>query len=573
MGDNQPLTRADLEGLTTAIHATNTAINATNTTIANLTNQIGALLAGRPRRDRNVNPPPHNRPNPSVHSSSSSESENDEEANPPRNDPDYRMKADIPYFHGNVGVEDFLDWQIEVDRFFEIMEIPEHKQVKMVAFRLKSTAVVWWDRLTTQRQRQRKGPVRSWRRMKQLMSDRFLPEDYEQILYRMYLDCSQGSKSVSEYTTEFIRLSDRNEIGETEGQRVARYTNGLKVSLQEKIGLQTAWTVAEASSLAMKAELIEKSGRKSISYRQSQEIGESSTGAKEFDVPRNTNPPPKTPTSNPNGGSQLKATLPKNPNPYAKPTGTKCYRCGLPGHKSNECPNRKTVGLVEDGGSEDSDYEGAEFAEEDLSKKINIVVQRVLLAPKEDGQRNNLFRSHCSVNNKVCDLIIDNGSCENLVSQKLVDYLKLPTEPLDTPYSLGWVKHGPQVRISRTCKVPISIGKHYKEDVLCDVLDMSSCHILLGRPWQYDNDVMYKGRDNVMIFHWGEHKIAITPVSRFEKNTKKKKDNCLIVGMNSGSSSFEVEETDTGQNENRAPLMSARAARALARAASHLSTT
>ncbi|KAJ9536092.1 hypothetical protein OSB04_un000730 [Centaurea solstitialis] len=468
------------------------------------------------------------------------------------------MKVDIPYFHGNVGVEDFLDWQIEVDRFFKIMEIPEHKQVKMVAFRLKSTAAVWWDRLTTQRQRQRKGPVRSWRRMKQLMSDRFLPEDYKQILYRMYLDCSQGSRSVFEYTTEFIRLSDRNEIGETEGQRVARYTNGLK-----KIGLQTAWTIAEASNLAMKAGLIEKSGRKTNSYRYSQELSESSTGAKEFDIPRNTNPPPKTPISNPTGGSQLKATPLKNPNLYAKPTGTKCYRCSLPGHKSNECPNRKTVGLVEGEGSEDDDYDGVEFAEKDLSEKINIVVQR---------RRRKMVNATIS-----SDLIVrSTTSCENLVSQKLVDYLKLPTEPLDTPYSLGWVKEGPQLKVSRTCKVPISIGKHYKEDVLCDVLDMNTCHVLLGRPWQYGNDVTYKGRDNVMIFRWGEHKIAMSPVSRFERNTKKKKGDCLITAMNSRSSSLEVEETDTDPYEeesDRAKLKQARAAKVPSRAASRLTTT
>jgi hypothetical protein len=48
-------------------------------------------------------------------------------------------------------------------------------------------------------------------------------------------------------------------------------------------------------------------------------------------------------------------------------------------------------------------------------------LQRLLLASKEEGQRKNLFKTHCSVKNKVCDMIVDNGSTENLVSQKLVD--------------------------------------------------------------------------------------------------------------------------------------------------------
>jgi len=72
-----------------------------------------------------------------------------------------------------MGVEEFLDWEIDVDRLFDVMDVPESKQVKMVANRLRSTATVWWDRLVVQRRRQRKNPIRTWRRMKQLMLERF----------------------------------------------------------------------------------------------------------------------------------------------------------------------------------------------------------------------------------------------------------------------------------------------------------------------------------------------------------------------------------------------------------------
>ncbi|KAJ9552803.1 hypothetical protein OSB04_016848 [Centaurea solstitialis] len=338
------------------------------------------------------------------------------------------MNTDIPYFHGNVGVEEFFDWQIEVDRFFEIMEITDHKQVKMVAFRLKSTAAVWWDRLTTQHQRQRKGPVRSWRRMKQLMSDRFLPEDYEQILYRMYLECAQEKSTRSSYR---------------------RYT-------------------AQTSTDAFSSN---PDKGKSVITRST---------PKDFDPPRTT--------------TAAKPPAAKPVNPYAKPSAPTCYHCGLPGHKSNECTNRRTAGLVE---GEDKEYEGADFAEEDFEEEKVNIVQLVLLTPKEDGQRKNLFRSYCSINKKICNLIVDNGSCENLVAQKLVDHLGLSTQPYKSPYALGWVKKGPQARVTQVCKVPLSIGKYYKEDMLCDVLDMDTCHIFLGRPWQYDNNVTHKGRDNV----------------------------------------------------------------------------
>ena len=99
---------------------------------------------------------------------------------------DYRMKVELPSFNGNVSIEEYLDWVSEVEKFFDYMGTVDKKHVCLVAYKLKGGASAWRDRVQLNRTRERKLPIRSWRRMKRLMADQFLPPDYQQELFRQY---------------------------------------------------------------------------------------------------------------------------------------------------------------------------------------------------------------------------------------------------------------------------------------------------------------------------------------------------------------------------------------------------
>lgn len=61
--------------------------------------------------------------------------------------------------------------------------------------------------------------------------------------------------------------------------------------------------------------------------------------------------------------------------------------------------------------------------------------------------------------------------------------------------------------VTETCKVPISIGRFYQDEVKCDVIEMDASHMLLGRPWQHDVDTLHNGKGNTISFKWNTHHV------------------------------------------------------------------
>jgi len=58
--------------------------------------------------------------------------------------------------------------------------------------------------------------------------------------------------------------------------------------------------------------------------------------------------------------------------------------------------------------------------------------------------------------------------------------------------------------------VKFSIGK-YKDKVLCDVIPMEACHILLGRPWQFDRKTTHHGHTNEITLQHHSKTFALHP--------------------------------------------------------------
>ena len=113
----------------------------------------------------------------------------------------------------------------------------------------------------------------------------------------------------------------------------------------------------------------------------------------------------------------------------------KCFCCLGVGHIASQCPNKRIMiarvdGEVEIESEEDDDLmPSLEDACDDNVKYLvegESLVARLALSSqvKEDDmeqQRENSFHTRCHINNKVCSMIIDGGSCTNVASTTLVE--------------------------------------------------------------------------------------------------------------------------------------------------------
>ena len=104
----------------------------------------------------------------------------------------------------------------------------------------------------------------------------------------------------------------------------------------------------------------------------------------------------------------------------------------------------------------------------------------VTAVKEKNGQRHNLFHTRGMIKDKLCRIIVDNGSYNNIASQELVERMGLKQRRHPSPYKIQWLNECGTLRVSNIVTVPFSIGR-YNDHVECDMGAHTSMPIAFGK--------------------------------------------------------------------------------------------
>ena len=133
------------------------------------------------------------------------------------------------------------------------------------------------------------------------------------------------------------------------------------------------------------------------------------------------------------------------------------------------------------------------FSDNDLSPALVVFKVLTLQHQQDEDRRCHIFHTKASINGRSVKVIINGIRCHNLASDELCSKLQLTKKKHPHPYKVQWLSDSGTIQVEHTVQVSFNIGA-YEDTLECDVVPMSVCHLLLGRPWQFDRSVIHNRR-------------------------------------------------------------------------------
>ncbi|KAH0716655.1 hypothetical protein KY290_012917 [Solanum tuberosum] len=258
--------------------------------------------------------------------------------------------------------------------------------------------------------------------------------------------------SVDEYLKSMDMAMIQANCMEEEEATIARFLNGLNTEIANVVEIQQYASLDELVDLSVKVEKqIEKKRQNNSWKSRPNTISKTPWSTQKGKAPSK-------PQDDRGKGKVEEGGKTFNPKSSKPSSSIQCHKCHGRGHMMHECPSRRTILLRENGEYESEKSEGEEEEGEGVSEEDDLelpndgiigVVRRIMtinLGSVDEGKRENLFHTMCGIKGKTYSMIIDGGSCANVVSSYLVDKLGIACMKRSTPYRLQWLNDCGEVK-------------------------------------------------------------------------------------------------------------------------------
>nr|KYP36893.1 hypothetical protein KK1_041944 [Cajanus cajan] len=390
---------------------------------------------------------------------------------------------------------------MKVEQLFACHRVNEERKVPLETLSFQGHAMYWWTSLERERRLHNDPPIQYWNDFRSALRRRHIPSYYGRELMNKLQRLQQKDMTVEQYRQQMELYMMRACIREEEATTVARFLSGLNLEIRDQVELLPYSDLNDLVQLCVRVEqqILRKSSKRESSHSRSLKK----------DYMEEENPFEKKIISEPSKELAKKKEKNKDkdkdlitPHTSTKTSDIKCFKCLGRGHIASQCPTKKVMILRgHDTYSSQEETTTSSSSESEVETKLQrskvepiypyegeLLMLRRILHNQPSGtlsQRENIFHTRCNVLNNACSLIVDSGSWCNCCSTRLVKKLM---------------------------KVKFSIGK-YDDQPLFDIVPMEACHILLGRPWQFEKKTLHNGLTNEITFTHKEKKFVLYPLS------------------------------------------------------------
>ncbi|KAH0773636.1 hypothetical protein KY290_010773 [Solanum tuberosum] len=319
-----------------------------------------------------------------------------------------------------------------LSRIFQVNDLTEVKKSSFAITQFEGYAITLWDYMKKYHLVVQEGHPPPWAGLKALMRSKYVPESFRQEQLSKLYNLRQVRKSVAAYYDEFQNLILKLEYDENEVYAIILFKVGLNKEISSKMTIHRFGTFNNVFEAAIEVE---------------RELKKEKNKGKDIKKPYEKSPSKETLQST-HQEEKGKCILVRKKSKRRIVRNILKKRMSL---NARMMRNKIYVGgkdvVILNGLMRKIPMEEAWPQEGEYTVRI-YVVRRVMIrkAMDDPSQRENIFHSKCLIKDNVCSLIIDSGSCANVASTALVEFLKLPTTKHVTLYKLKWLSECGELR-------------------------------------------------------------------------------------------------------------------------------